>query len=276
MAYIGKQPIVGNYQVLDALTATTTATYALTKNSVAVFPQTPANCIVSLNGVIQAPFDSYTISGSNIVFASALTGTDSIDFITVLGDVLNVGTVSDGTIGISKLSATGTPSSSTFLRGDNSWVSAGGANTPAFLAYLSADQTVSDATETKVQVNTEIFDTNSCYDNATNYRFTPTTAGKYFVFGNLIGSVAAISRLSQIAISFRKNGTNVVESNDDKRSAGYGLGAAIYMSCVLDFNGTTDYVEMFGYVNDDGGSNVDFGGNATKQRTIFGAYKIIE
>jgi len=103
MAYLGRQPIVGNYQVLDALTATTTDTYALTKNSVAVYPQTPANCIVSLNGVIQAPFDSYTISGSNIVFASALTGSDSIDFITVLGDVLNVGTVSDGTISTAKL-----------------------------------------------------------------------------------------------------------------------------------------------------------------------------
>ena len=125
MAYLGRQPLVGNYQVLDAITATTTDTYALTKASVAVFPQTPANCIVSLNGVIQAPFDSYTISGSNIVFASALTGTDSIDFITVLGDVLNVGTVSDGTIGLAKLSATGTKDATTFLRGDNSFAEAG-------------------------------------------------------------------------------------------------------------------------------------------------------
>ena len=106
MAYIGKQPIVGNYTVLDALTATTTDTYALTKNSVAVYPQTPANCIVSLNGVIQAPFDSYTISGSNIVFASALTASDSIDFITVLGDVLNIGTPSDNTVTTAKLADT--------------------------------------------------------------------------------------------------------------------------------------------------------------------------
>lgn len=103
MAYIGKQPLVGNYTVLDSLTATTTDTYALTKNSVAVFPQTPANCIVSLNGVIQAPFDSYTISGSNIVFASALTASDSIDFITVLGDTLNIGVPSDNTVDTSKL-----------------------------------------------------------------------------------------------------------------------------------------------------------------------------
>jgi hypothetical protein len=84
--------MIGNYQTLDALAATTTDTYALTKDTVAVFPQTPANCIVSLNGVIQAPFDSYTISGSDIVFASALTGSDSIDFITVLRRCINIGT----------------------------------------------------------------------------------------------------------------------------------------------------------------------------------------
>jgi hypothetical protein len=106
MAYLGRQPLVGNYQVLDAITATTTDTYALTKDAVAVFPQTPSNCIVSLNGVIQAPVSSYTISGSNIVFASALTASDSIDFITVLGDVLNIGTPSDNTVTTAKLADT--------------------------------------------------------------------------------------------------------------------------------------------------------------------------
>ena len=103
MAYLGRQPLVGNYQVLDAIVATATDTYALTKDAVAVFPQTPSNCIVSLNGVIQAPVDSYTISGSDIVFASALTGSDSIDFITVLGDVLSIGTPTDGTVTTAKL-----------------------------------------------------------------------------------------------------------------------------------------------------------------------------
>jgi hypothetical protein len=103
MAYIGRTPIIGNYQVLDALVATTTDTYALTKDTVAVFPQTPSNCIVSLNGVIQAPVSSYTISGSDIVFASALTGSDSIDFITVLGDVLSIGTPTDGTVTTAKI-----------------------------------------------------------------------------------------------------------------------------------------------------------------------------
>jgi hypothetical protein len=48
------------------------------------------------------------------------------------------------------------------------------ANTPAFEARLSADQTISDDTLTKITLDTEIFDTNSDYDNSTNYRFTPT------------------------------------------------------------------------------------------------------
>jgi hypothetical protein len=219
MAYIGKQPLVGNFTLLDSITATTTDTYALTKDSVAVFPQTPANCIVSLNGVIQAPTDSYTISGSDIVFASALTGSDSIDFITVLGDVLNVGTVSDGTIGLAKLSATGTKDATTFLRGDNTFASAGGANTPAFEASLSADQSISNNTATKVQFNTEDLDTDSYYDNVTNYRFTPLVAGKYYIYSFLtIGQGQNLGIAGQIYIykngsSIRECQTNVYNNN---------------------------------------------------------------
>jgi hypothetical protein len=104
MAYIGKQPIVGNFVKLDAITTSATATYNLLNGGVAYFPQTANNCIVSLNGVIQSPTSAYTISGSTIVFDSALTSADSIDFILVLGDVLAIGTPSDGTVTPVKLS----------------------------------------------------------------------------------------------------------------------------------------------------------------------------
>jgi len=105
MAYIGKQPVVGNFVKLDAITTSATATYNLLNGGVAYYPQSANNCIVSLNGVIQSPTSAYTISGSTIVFSDALTSSDTIDFILVLGDVLSIGTPSDGTVTSAKLAS---------------------------------------------------------------------------------------------------------------------------------------------------------------------------
>jgi len=105
MSYIGRTPVVGNFVKLDAITTSATATYNLLNGGVAYFPQTANNCIVSLNGVIQSPTSAYTISGSTIVFSDALTSSDTIDFILVLGDVLSIGTPSDGTITSAKLAS---------------------------------------------------------------------------------------------------------------------------------------------------------------------------
>jgi hypothetical protein len=101
--YIGATPQIGNYQIADALSASATATYALTVSSVAVYPETSFHVICSLNGIIQKPGSSFSISGSNIVFSSALTSSDSIDFILLLGNTLDVGSVSDGTITAAKV-----------------------------------------------------------------------------------------------------------------------------------------------------------------------------
>ena len=126
MAYIGNRPEQGNFRKCDAITTSATATYNLLVGGVAVNPN-QNQCIVSLNGVIQSSGNSYTIASSQITFASALTSSDVIDFILILGDTLNAGIPSDSSVGLAQLSATGSPSSSNFLRGDNSWqtVSAG-------------------------------------------------------------------------------------------------------------------------------------------------------
>lgn len=103
MPFIGQEPLTGAYHVLDAITASATATYNLQLNSGAFSPATANQLLVSLNGVIQKPGSSFTISGSQITFSSALTSSDSIDFIIALGDVLNVGTPTDGTITNAKM-----------------------------------------------------------------------------------------------------------------------------------------------------------------------------
>ena len=104
MAYIGKQPIVGNFQVCDAISVVNgQAAYTMQVNSTNVTPETAFHMLVSLNGVLQKPGSSFTISGSTITFASNLATGDVIDFIILLGDVLNIGTPSDGTVTTAKL-----------------------------------------------------------------------------------------------------------------------------------------------------------------------------
>jgi len=103
MAYIGRIPQVGNYFTLDAITTSATDTFNLLKGGVAYVPESAYHIFVSLNGVIQAPITAYTVSGSTIIFDSALASTDVIDFITVLGDTLAIGTPSDATVTDAKI-----------------------------------------------------------------------------------------------------------------------------------------------------------------------------
>ncbi len=105
MPFIGKQPEVGAYSKLDAITTSATATYNLTLGGGAYYPSSANHLLVSLNGVMQAPQDSFTVSGSTIVFDSALTSSDNIDFIMALGDVLDIGTPSDGTVTVGKIAS---------------------------------------------------------------------------------------------------------------------------------------------------------------------------
>ena len=103
MPYIGKQPLTGAYQLCDTITTSATATYNLLVGGSAVIPGSANNCIVSLNGVVQAPVSAFTVSGSTITFASTLSATDVIDFILILGNVFDIGTPTNGSVNTSKL-----------------------------------------------------------------------------------------------------------------------------------------------------------------------------
>ena len=133
MAYIGTKPTVGNFQICDAISVVNgQAAYTMQVGSVNVIPQSANHMIVSLNGTIQKPNSSFTVSGSTITFSSNLATGDVIDFIQILGDVLDLGVPSDATVTtakladsavtLAKLTATGTKDATTFLRGDNAWV----------------------------------------------------------------------------------------------------------------------------------------------------------
>jgi hypothetical protein len=120
-------------------------------------------------------------------------------------------------------------------------------NMPAFSAYLSSNQSVSNATYTKVQINTEIFDTNSYYDNSTNYRFTPLIAGYYQVNACVaLDSTTTNPTFGRTAIY--KNGTNYATSTMSA-SASASNTLSPLVSTVIYLNGSTDYLEVYGYNN---------------------------
>jgi len=124
MAYIGKTPTIGNFQVCDAISVVNgQAAYTMQVGSVNVSPESANHMLVSLNGILQKPGSSYTVSGSTITFASNLVTGDVIDFIQILGNVLDLGVPSDATVSLAKLTATGTKDATTFLRGDNTFAS---------------------------------------------------------------------------------------------------------------------------------------------------------
>ena len=99
MSYIGKDPIVGNFQVCDAISVVNgQASYTMQVSSVNVTPESANHMLVSLNGILQKPNSSFTISGSTITFASNLATGDVIDFIMLLGNVLDIGVPSDSSV----------------------------------------------------------------------------------------------------------------------------------------------------------------------------------
>jgi len=145
MAYIGKTPVIGNFVKLDAISVVNgQAAYTMQNGGVNFTSYDNVNqFLVSLNGILQSPTDSFTVSGSTLTFASNLSTGDVIDFVMVLGNTLDIGTPSDNTVSLAKLTATGTKDATTFLRGDNTFAGAGITNAQQW--RISASQTSMDS-----------------------------------------------------------------------------------------------------------------------------------
>ena len=143
-------------------------------------------------------------------------------------------------------------------------------NEPAFLAYLSSNQTVSNNTVTKISCDTELVDTNGNYDTS-NYRFTPTVAGTYFIYGSTMTSTDA-SALSFAQAIIYKNGAYASENTIDFRGGSGGANNTIFTSVITSLNGSSDYVELFGRINSS--SNHRFQGGSFPIN-YFGGYKLI-
>ena len=135
-------------------------------------------------------------------------------------------------------------------------------NVPAFHASLSAYQTISNATETKVNFDTELFDSDGTYDNSSNYRFTPAVTGKYFIYACM--RLDNSDDFNNFHVFIKKNGSTALMSG--RRHTHYGSNL---VSGIVDSD-TNDYFEAFIY--QDTGGNFNVRGNA--HETYFGGFRI--
>ena len=129
---------------------------------------------------------------------------------------------------------------------------------PVFSAYRSGNQTgITNNTYVKVQLNAEEFDTANCFDSTTNYRHTPTRAGYYRyewgVDGRGTTLTAGHSRLY-------KNGAEIKSGSWAASSSSVSLSGG---SAIVYMNGSTDYVELYGYTSAASGNLFNAGSAAT-------------
>ena len=140
MAYVGKAPQTGAYQILDdisgSFTGSTPGPFNLTVNGTAVSPGNEANCIISISGVVQDP-SAFTITGSQISFSSNPASSDTF-FGTVLGDVFDIGTPTDATVNASSLGST------FFVKNNQTWssISMTGSNNGALVGPVTVSGTI--------------------------------------------------------------------------------------------------------------------------------------
>jgi len=268
MPFIGNQPAeaYSSFQKQDFTTSATTS-YTLdhpvaNQNEIALF----------INFVRQEPTAAYTASGTSLTLTSATSSSDDM-YCVFLGKAVQTVNPPSGSVGLSQLSATGTKDSTTFLRGDNTFATAGGNNTPSFRAYVGSTQTVNDVTNTVVAYNTENFDTDSAYDTST-YRFTVPSgaAGKYFFSAHAYIFQSGATLYSS-DFQIRKNGTNqsadslALDSSDN-------YGYILKTTTILDLS-VGDYVDVNVLGNTNNGGTFSVFNTSPYQFSTFQGFKLL-
>ena len=134
-------------------------------------------------------------------------------------------------------------------------------NMPAFSAYMTngnASQSVTSATFTKVKIDTKEFDTANAFDTST-YRFTPLVAGYYQINGCL--TVQATGGVTGAIISIYKNNAEFKRGNQLFYAATNNIDPIV--SALIYLNGSTDYIELYGYVVGASGTAIGVGSTQT-------------
>ena len=286
MAYVGTPIEVGN-QFSSLVGKRFSGDASTTAFTLDVRANSALDIEVFVENVRQDPNSAYTVDGTTLTFTAAPpSGTNNIYVVHQAPTVASVsptaGSVTASSFDNSVISGH-TALAAIPATTDELLISDAGTvkridaqffqNTPAFMAKMSADQTISSSTLTKVQYDSEIFDTHSAYDPSTNYRFTPGVAGTYFLFAQVHGKSNANSELEDFRIAIVKNGTQIFSTKHNPATNDANQ-IALNIQC-LELADADDYFEVKAFIDDASGSPTiesDDGGGVT---SYFGGYKLI-
>lgn len=169
--------------------------------------------------------------------------------VTTSGDVI----YATGSSAVTRLGIGSAGQVLTVSGGVPTWATATGSSGPSFRAYIGTSQTLSSATWTKLAFNTENWDTDSNYNTST-YRFTPTTSGKFtvdvscFMYDGPEYRLALYKNGSEYAFLDIKDNTSVSDMNPNLQG-----------STAVDLNGSSDYIEVYGFMRAGSTRRVDGG-----------------
>jgi hypothetical protein len=225
--------------------------------------------------------DTITIPAGATFDSSAATTTLPATVVTTTGTqtlsnkTIDATQLTDSTVTLAKLSATGTQDATTFLRGDNTFATpAGGTNTPAFSANnLTSTVTGTISTAVKAVFDNELFDTAGAYD-APNSKFTvPIGQGGKYHFSASLNSFESTANNTSTGwqIYLYKNGANELFLTQGGGSH-TGNARMNMITTVLDLS-AGDYIEVyFRYNASSGNASYDVGHDYNR----FSGFKIIE
>jgi len=293
MAYIGLPP-KANFTsgLLDRFTSTTGTTVTLTHDI------SSENDIVVFVNFVKQDSTTYSVGGTGnktLTLGGTLVSSDIVEvhYLNIVGQTVNPSANSVGSSQSTADSITGQTAETSIATDDTvlihdtsagalrkmtraNFVSGvGGDNTPAFSARVGSNQSLSDNIDTKVNFDTEDFDTDSAFDT-TNKRFTVPSGegGKYFFYarGRFLQT-----NMSQYVIAFRVNGSEVAK----KYIYSGGLSTYIYNAIqyrsydisAIETLSAGDYIEVYVKGDNVDGNTVTFE-NGTVQ-SEFSGFKLI-
>tara|TARA_R100001463_G_scaffold1425_1_gene6329 strand:+ start:3104 stop:3904 length:801 start_codon:yes stop_codon:yes gene_type:complete len=264
--YIGTKPESGFITTAKQRVTSSTNNYVDLDHSISSL----SDCILWVNSIKQDSTNLTLTTSTRITLGGTLTASDIVE-IAYLGKAVATQTPSSGTVTNDMLvNSSITLNGSAVSLGGSATV--GGANTPSFQAKISGNQSISNETLTKIQASIELFDTDNAYDNSSNYRFTPQTAGKYIIYYSvLVDSASNNNNIDYIYAEIHKNGTAITFNMLDFRDDRDGRKFTVSQQIAVDMNGSSDYVELFAIGKVNSAGDLRF----ASSNTYFGGYKLI-